>query len=329
VQCGTQAHLLVPCDSKTFYHLHVYRGEGLAETVFNLRPNTQKQNYLQYIGGNTYSFDFDRAVPAGTIVLFQTDAVVIDPTDLTRNNVRIVQKIPYSVHCDSKQPSKPKQPVAIPSDPGKRSELFVKACGTGDIETVKAVLATGLNPDSIRDHMKRTPLYDAVIGGHLSVVSALIARKAKVNLFEEGAGTLARSPLTYAIEGDGVSKDSHLEMMKWLINADKSIVNRPNELEITPLIYAIRSGRPNAVALLLRMKSNLEWKDSNGWTALTWAVAETSSSIVPLLLAAGAKTDMLDKKGRTLFDIAREHEGDYWVDMLKKMGVTQKNKSSK
>ncbi|MBN1960330.1 MAG: hypothetical protein JW841_05245 [Deltaproteobacteria bacterium] len=102
IQCGTHAVLQVSCDDNKIYHLYFFEGQKLKEYAFNLKPNKRKHDYIKYIGKlENYDFIFKHTVNSGMIVLLQSDDIILGQTDLKTNNFSIVQKIPYSVHCNS------------------------------------------------------------------------------------------------------------------------------------------------------------------------------------------------------------------------------------
>lgn len=67
---------------------------------------------------------------------------------------------------------------------------------------------------------------------------------------------------------------------------------------------AVYSGQSSIVAYLLKQNVDIEARDAHGKTALMWAVdvADTNFSIVELLLTAGAKTNVTNDLGQTVFD---------------------------
>ncbi|MCX8092208.1 MAG: ankyrin repeat domain-containing protein [Verrucomicrobiae bacterium] len=80
----------------------------------------------------------------------------------------------------------------------------------------------------------------------------------------------------------------------------------PRKFKWTPLMAAVYSGQSNVVVYLLKQGVDIEARDAHGNTALMWAVdvADTNFSIVQLLLTAGAKTNVTNDFGRTVFDAA-------------------------
>ena len=68
---------------------------------------------------------------------------------------------------------------------------FLDAADRGDVETVKTLLASGVDANALdyrRLPTNRTALMHAASGGHLDVVELLIAAGAKVDMKDKGLG---------------------------------------------------------------------------------------------------------------------------------------------
>lgn len=78
----------------------------------------------------------------------------------------------------------------------------------------------------------------------------------------------------------------------------------PRKFMWTPLMAAVYSGQSNVVAYLLKQSVDIEARDAHGKTALMWAVdvADTNFSIIQLLITAGAKTNVTNDLGQSVFD---------------------------
>lgn len=93
----------------------------------------------------------------------------------------------------------------------------------------------------------------------------------------------------------------------------------PRKFMWTPLMAAVYSGQSNVVAYLLQRGVDIEARDAHGNTALMWAVyvSDTNVTIVQMLLSAGAKTNVTNHLGQTLFDaIAAKPQKDHLLELI-------------
>jgi len=96
-----------------------------------------------------------------------------------------------------------------------------------------------------------------------------------------------------------------LELLRSLQQQGMSLDYRdPRKFMWTPLMAAVYSGQSNVVAYLLKQGVDTEARDAHGNTALMLAVdvADTNLSIVQMLVNAGAKTNVTNDFGQTVFD---------------------------
>lgn len=77
----------------------------------------------------------------------------------------------------------------------------------------------------------------------------------------------------------------------------------------TPLIAAVYADQSNVVEYLLRQNVDIDAQDASGKTALMWSVNAASNdlSVVEMLVASGAETEVADSNGSTVFDFAKGH----------------------
>lgn len=134
----------------------------------------------------------------------------------------------------------------------------------------------------MEDEPTFNPLYEAVLGGDLSLVRSLIAKGARVTWepspFDE-------SPLHAA------AQLGHANILRLLIETGgRSYLNAFAGIGHTPLIEAVRSRQVDAVKVLLEAGADVDANDESeiGDTAIHHAVAKGYEEIVELLLAAGA-----------------------------------------
>jgi ankyrin repeat protein len=89
----------------------------------------------------------------------------------------------------------------------------------------------------------------------------------------------------------------------------KRKIEEANTRYFSYLMNATKKGVISAVINLIEAKEDLDAQDSNGKTALMYAIENQNSGIVKLLIRAGADLDKQDDKGNTALHFALwDHE---------------------
>lgn len=101
--------------------------------------------------------------------------------------------------------------------------------------------------------------------------------------------------------GEGVERRM-FDTINLLLN-NGAVLNVGDRHGRTPLMWAVRSGNALAVERML-VEASLEAVDNEGQTALFHAIESKLSTMVRLLLAAGAATDGVNALGMTVRDWA-------------------------
>ncbi|MDR0140170.1 ankyrin repeat domain-containing protein [Metabacillus idriensis] len=77
----------------------------------------------------------------------------------------------------------------------------------------------------------------------------------------------------------------------------KRIRNKLNKRNREELVHAIYEGHIRKVRLLVRCKTDADYKDQDGWTPLHWATQECQMEIIQYLLFKGANINSKDNNG--------------------------------
>lgn len=147
---------------------------------------------------------------------------------------------------------------------------FVRAAREGDAQAVRWFVEAGVEP-ALADEAHHTALGEAVAGGKLPVVEALLSLGVKLPAAGEPSAGLLRS----AVQG------RHVEMLRFLIDRNVTAKNLPPEAA-SPLAEAARLGQREAVELLLPLSAGREQE------ALFAAAAGGDVAVLSLLIHAGA-----------------------------------------
>ena len=83
-------------------------------------------------------------------------------------------------------------------------------------------------------------------------------------------------------------------------------VNALNKAQRTPLQLAAEGDQPEMIRLLARHGTDLKTQDRKGRTPLHRATYQGCAAAAEALLEAGADPTVLNKRGKTAFEIARK-----------------------
>lgn len=197
-----------------------------------------------------------------------------------------------------------------------------EAAAEGDVETVKSMIAQGVDVDSREDGFRKTALHRAAMSGHKDIAKLLIDAGARLDAKSGGS-----TPLHYAVEY------GHEDVVRLLLDhgADVSVKDKWGQGR-TPLMKAIRSKDKEIVELLqakvaetsihgaaslgvlAKVKAFLESgvdvnaKDNQGMTPLHLAAQGGHKEVMELLISKGADVNAKNSEGKTPEDIAAERQ---------------------
>jgi uncharacterized protein len=163
-------------------------------------------------------------------------------------------------------------------DPGKRDALEV-AAWKGNSQVVNILLES----EKVRANLATSnALHDAVVKGHIEIVTALLKQGATVDVAHRALGD---SPLMSAASFGRIA-EAELLLQR---GANINFRNRNNS---TPLIAAVFNDRTDMASLLVQKGADISIKDNSGKTALDHALYGPfgrKSKIVGILRDAEAK----------------------------------------
>lgn len=160
---------------------------------------------------------------------------------------------------------------------GARMEL-------GDIDSVRAWLDAGLDPDFSADRTG-TGLMIAAAAGNIALMELLAGRGAKL----DKTNAADEQALMHA------AWQGRLAAVKWLVERGARVNREP--MKWTALHYAVFAGHEDVAAYLIEQGANINARSTNGSSVLMMAVFEGRAELAKRLIAGGADTGVKNDKG--------------------------------
>lgn len=184
------------------------------------------------------------------------------------------------------------------------STQIVEAAGKGDNETVRSMVARGADVNDVNDVNERnwTLLDIAVMRGDAELTEFLLESGADVSRYchQDSDRTVLHSAV----------RSWSAAIVKMLLQAGAEIDARDRSMGAgTPLIWAAGWFYRNTDILvtLLQHGADVNAKDSNDTTALTWAVAFGQYDNCKVLIEHGADVNAKNRQGVTPLFVAISH----------------------
>lgn len=171
----------------------------------------------------------------------------------------------------------------------------------------------------------QSPLLCAASSGNVKAAKLLLHKKTNPNISDTSGKTALMYatmpyPQDFEINLNHKKQTKHSfqqkdAIIKLLINAHTDI-NQKDKYQNSPLLYAVKYIRTNAVHLLIKAKANINQQNIYGYTPLMHAVINNDSKIVDMLLQAQATTSLKNKEGKTALDLAKELNKNDIIQMI-------------
>ena len=204
-------------------------------------------------------------------------------------------------------------------------ELLCKACRSGEVEEVRALIATDpsiVNQRCEVENMRywrkvimKTPLIVAIESGRTKIVEALINAGADVL---SSAATEDRAddctPMHYACRSE--SK----EIVELILAAGKKLSN-PLRISSSVMFAAYESGRTDIVELLVKTGYDIDAHETVYHTDLGYVCRIGDVNMAEKLLQLGAKIERIDSCGNTPLILACQNSHAQIVQLLLKRGA--------
>ena len=169
---------------------------------------------------------------------------------------------------------------------GKPATALLEAVRNNDLESCRALIASGVDINEVSGSPERTALIYAAEYGYREIVALLIQFGADVSAqADEGLSALYLA----SVEGK-------VEVVDMLLQAGAS-PGIQDDNNVTPLHGAAYLQHPEVVELLIKAGADVNARDCSGAFPLGLAAEAGSAPIVEMLLKAGANAKMKSSAG--------------------------------
>jgi hypothetical protein len=190
---------------------------------------------------------------------------------------------------------------------GQSLDQLIQAVNDGNVQSVKALLDRGLEPDSA-DSNGNTALMIASRLGHKDLVALLVSRKASVSR----RSSFGDTAINYA------ALSGHLEIVKLLADHGAELAPATGW---GPLHYAAFENRAEVVKYLIQKGAPKDALAPNGFTALMLAARGGHLAAATALLHEDADLGIKGPGGETALSIATARKDEPMIRLLKRAGA--------
>ena len=175
---------------------------------------------------------------------------------------------------------------------------LIIACENNDFDKVKSLIEKGANVNYKIRHDKQTPLMLACENGSFEIVKLLVEKGANINVKNENYD---QTPLFFAWYGKSYQEKKtkeQIDIIKFLIskgaNVDEDLpIYRYGKIDVLTnnplLMYTCSHNDIETSKILLENGANVNNKNSDGFTPLSFALRNKNTDLVELLKSYGAK----------------------------------------
>ncbi len=185
--------------------------------------------------------------------------------------------------------------VTVKDDLGKTALLY--AIGYDKPKLISNLIKLNNQSINLPDNAGNTPLIYAAQKGLLNNVKLLVTNGANVDY---------RNPATGLSALSAASAEGYSDMIRYLVKIGKANVNLPDLAGRTPIFYAIEHNKTDALRTLISLGANINARDNNGTTPLMRATSKNHKDCIEILLREKKTINLneRDHQGRTALTYA-------------------------
>jgi uncharacterized protein len=197
--------------------------------------------------------------------------------------------------------------------PGGETALMT-AARTGKVDAVETLLARGADVDARESVRGQTALMWAAAEGHASTIRALVAAGADVNARSHrptspsaAAAAAAQNSRTSPIQANTAApRPPPAPVADYFVRSNGGPLNAPMVIDaMTPLMFAVRAGRSDAVRTLLDSGgASVNETAPNGLSVLVLAIINAHYELAAFLLDQGANPNAAGQGWTALHQVA-------------------------
>ncbi|XP_014286333.1 ankyrin repeat, SAM and basic leucine zipper domain-containing protein 1 [Halyomorpha halys] len=194
---------------------------------------------------------------------------------------------------------KPKKVYVLPKEEeDSAGDKFISAVIKDDINEVEKLI----NKEVVNYQSKKYGCWSALMHacsrGHVEMVELLLKNKADPKEHFQ-----LMTPLHCVCDSSCADELALLNCISLLLDRGANL-NAKDWYSLSPLSFAVKRNKEKVVLKLLSLGCDVDSEDTDGWTAIFYAVDGGHTNLVQILKDAGASLYRIDHKGRSLYDIA-------------------------
>ena len=194
----------------------------------------------------------------------------------------------------------------------KYTALMVATQHRESTAAVRLLLAHGADASQSQGQplFNADPLFLAAYAGNAEVLPDLLKAGASLTGEMRLIGTSSTDPISGAV------RHGYLDVARVLVELGAAVDR--TDARITPLVKAVLGDQVEMARFLISKGADVNHVDGNGMTPLLYAASIDfgSPAMIDMLLAAGARTDMKTKEGKTALELAERYHHTHLIASL-------------